>query len=117
MLECLKITSSTSGNVILEDQVIQARTLVSEGSSLTDAFKGVGQFPFMFVQLMGVGEATGTLDEMLSKLADFYDDEVESSVATMLSVLEPLLLICVGGMVGLIVISMYLPIFSLMQQF
>ncbi|MCJ7579786.1 MAG: type II secretion system F family protein [Candidatus Aminicenantes bacterium] len=116
MLECLKITSSTAGNVILEEQVIQARTLVSEGSSLTDAFKGVGQFPFMFVQLMGVGEATGTLDEMLAKLADFYDDEVETSVATMLSVLEPLLLICVGGMVGLIVISMYLPIFSLMQQ-
>ena len=116
MLECLKITSSTSGNVILEDQVIQARTLVSEGSSLTDAFKGVGQFPFMFVQLMGVGEATGTLDEMLSKLADFYDDEVESAVATMLSVLEPLLLVFVGGMVGMIVISMYLPIFSLMQQ-
>lgn len=116
MLECLKITSSTSGNVILEDQVVQARTMVSEGSSLTDAFKGVGQFPFMFVQLMGVGEATGTLDEMLAKLADFYDDEVEGSVATMLSVLEPLLLVFVGGMVGLIVISMYLPIFSLMQQ-
>lgn len=116
MLECLKITSSTSGNVILEDQVVQARTLVSEGSSLTDAFKGVGQFPFMFVQLLGVGEATGTLDDMLAKLADFYDDEVEGSVATMLSVLEPLLLMFVGGMVGLIVISMYLPIFSLMQQ-
>ncbi len=116
MLECLQITASTSGNAILEEQVIQARTLVSEGSSLTDAFKTVGQFPFMFVQLMGVGEATGTLDEMLAKLADFYDDEVEGSVATMLSVLEPLLLMFVGGMVGLIVISMYLPIFSLMQQ-
>ncbi len=116
MLECLKITSSTSGNVILEDQVIQAKTLVAEGSSLTDAFKGVGKFPFMFVQLMGVGEATGTLDEMLAKLADFYDDEVEASVATMLSVLEPMLLVFVGGMVGLIVIAMYLPIFALMQQ-
>ncbi len=116
MLECLKITSSTSGNVILEDQVIQARVLVTEGSSLTDAFKGVGKFPFMFVQLMGVGEATGTLDEMLAKLADFYDDEVESAVSTMLSVLEPMLLVFVGGMVGLIVIAMYLPIFSLMQQ-
>lgn len=116
MLECLKITSTTSGNVILEDQIIQARTLVSEGSSLTNAFKEAGHFPFMFIQLMGVGEATGTLDEMLAKLADFYDDEVEASVSTMLSVLEPLLLIVVGGMVGTIVISMYLPIFSLMQQ-
>ncbi|MEE8377545.1 MAG: type II secretion system F family protein [Candidatus Aminicenantaceae bacterium] len=116
MLECLKITSSTAGNIILEEQVLKARTMVSEGSSLTDAFKGTGQFPFMFVQLMGVGEATGKLDEMLAKLADFYDDEVETSVATMLSVLEPLLLVFVGGMVGLIVISMYLPIFSIMQQ-
>lgn len=116
MLECLKITSSTSGNIILEEQVVKAKTMVSEGSSLTDAFKAVGQFPFMFVQLMGVGEATGKLDEMLAKLADFYDDEVETSVATMLSVLEPLLLVFVGGMVGLIVISMYLPIFSIMKQ-
>lgn len=116
MLECLKITSSTAGNIILEEQVLKARTMVSEGSSLTDAFKGTGQFPFMFVQLMGVGEATGKLDEMLAKLADFYDDEVETSVATMLSVLEPLLLVFVGGMVGLIVISMYLPIFSIMKQ-
>ncbi|MGD2294504.1 MAG: type II secretion system F family protein [Candidatus Aminicenantes bacterium] len=116
MLECLKITSSTSGNIILENQIIQARTLVSEGSSLTEAFKGVGRFPYMFIQLMGVGEATGTLDEMLTKLADFYDDDVEASVSTMLSVLEPLLLVVVGGMVGLIVVSMYLPIFSLMQQ-
>ena len=116
MLECLKITSSTAGNIILEEKVIKARTMVSEGSSLTDAFKGTGQFPFMFVQLMGVGEATGKLDEMLAKLADFYDDEVETSVATMLSVLEPLLLVFVGGMVGLIVISMYLPIFKIMEQ-
>ena len=116
MLECLKITSSTSGNIILEEQVVKAKTMVSEGSSLTDAFKEAGQFPFMFVQLMGVGEATGKLDEMLAKLADFYDDEVETSVATMLSVLEPLLLVFVGGMVGLIVISMYLPIFSIMKQ-
>lgn len=116
MLECLKITSSTAGNIILEEQILKARTMVSEGSSLTDAFKGTGQFPVMFVQLMGVGEATGKLDEMLAKLADFYDDEVETSVATMLSVLEPLLLVFVGGMVGLIVISMYLPIFSIMKQ-
>ncbi len=116
MLECLKITSSTSGNIILEEQVLKAKTMVSEGSTLTDAFKETGQFPFMFVQLMGVGEATGKLDEMLAKLADFYDDEVETSVATMLSVLEPLLLVFVGGMVGLIVISMYLPIFSIMKQ-
>ena len=70
----------------------------------------------MMVQMVGVGEATGTLDEMLTKLADFYDEEVEASVAALLSVLEPILLIFVGGLVGMIVVSMYLPIFSLMGE-
>lgn len=117
MLESLKITSSTAGNVIIEEGIMGSRKMVSEGTSLTDAFKESGQFPFMMIQMVGVGEATGTLDEMLGKLADFYDDEVEASVASLLSVLEPVLLILVGGMVGTLVVSMYLPIFSLMQQF
>jgi len=116
MLESLKITSTTSGNVIIEERIMHSRSLVAEGTSLTDAFKEVGGFPFMLIQMMGVGEATGTLDEMLTKLADFYDEEVEASVANLLSVLEPILLIFVGGLVGTIVVSMYLPIFSLIQQ-
>jgi len=116
MLECIKITSTTSGNVIMEEQLMKARTLISEGSSMTDAFIASGKFPFMFTQLVRVGETTGTLDDMLTRLADFYDEEVEAAVATLLSILEPILLIVVGGMVGLIVVSMYLPIFSLMQQ-
>jgi len=116
MLESLKITSTTSGNVIIEDKIMTSRSLVAEGTSLTDAFKEVGGFPFMLIQMIGVGEATGTLDEMLTKLADFYDEEVEATVANLLSVLEPILLIVVGGMVGMIVVSMYLPIFSLIQQ-
>ncbi len=117
MLESLKITSSTAGNVIIEEGIMGSRKMVSEGTSLTDAFKESGQFPFMMIQMVGVGEATGTLDEMLGKLADFYDEEVEASVASLLSILEPVLLILVGGMVGTLVVSMYLPIFSLMQQF
>lgn len=116
MLESLKITSTTSGNVVVENYVMQSRTLVAEGSSLTDALREGGQFPFMFIQMVGVGEATGTLDEMLSKLADFYDDEVESTTAALLSIMEPVLLIFVGGMVGTIIISMYLPIFSLLGK-
>ncbi|MBN1222186.1 MAG: type II secretion system F family protein [Candidatus Aminicenantes bacterium] len=116
MLESLKITSSTAGNVIIENQIMEARSLVAEGTSLTDAFKEAGKFPFMLLQMLGVGEATGTLDEMLTKLADFYDEEVEATVANLLAVLEPVLLIFVGGMVGTIVVSMYLPIFSLIQQ-
>jgi len=117
MLESLKITSSTASNVIIENYIMEARKMVAEGTSLTDAFKETGQFPFMLTQMVGVGEATGTMDEMLTKLADFYDEEVEASVASLLSVMEPVLLIVVGIMVGGLVISMYLPIFSLMQQF
>jgi type IV pilus assembly protein PilC len=117
MLESLKITSSTSGNVIIEDFIMQARSMVAEGTSLRDALREKGRFPFMMIQMVGVGEATGTLDEMLSKLADFYDEEVEYSVANLLSILEPILLIVVGLIVGSIVISMYLPIFDLMSKF
>jgi len=117
MLESLKITSSTSGNVIIESFIMQARSMVAEGTSLKDALKEKGRFPFMMIQMVGVGEATGTLDEMLTKLADFYDEEVEYSVANLLSILEPILLIFVGLIVGSIVISMYLPIFDLMNKF
>ncbi len=117
MLEALRITSTTAGNIILESAVMNARQSVSEGKSLTDAFKETGHFPFMLTQMVSVGEATGTLDEMLSKLADFYDEEVDAQVSALLSIMEPILLIFVGGMVGSLVISMYLPIFSLMQQF
>ena len=117
MLEALRITSTTAGNIILESAVMNARQNVSEGKSLTDAFKETGHFPFMLTQMVSVGEATGTLDEMLTKLADFYDEEVDASVSALLSIMEPILLIFVGGMVGSLVISMYLPIFSLMQQF
>jgi type IV pilus assembly protein PilC len=117
MLESLKITSSTSGNVIIEEHIMQARSMVAEGTSLREALKEKGRFPFMMIQMVGVGEATGTLDEMLTKLANFYDEEVETSVASLLSILEPILLIFVGCLVGSIVVSMYLPIFDLMNKF
>jgi type IV pilus assembly protein PilC len=117
ILESLKITSSTAGNKIIEEGVVEARRSVAEGKNFTDSLKESGQFPFMVTQMVSVGEATGTLDEMLLKIANFYDDEVETSVASLLSLLEPVLLIVVGGIIGSIVISMYLPIFSLMQQF
>ncbi len=117
MLESLRITSTTANNVLLEAAMMESRQKVAEGLSLTDALRQTGHFPFMLTQMVSVGEATGTLDEMLTKLADFYDEEVDASVASLLSVMEPVLLIVVGGMVGTLVISMYLPIFSLMQQF
>jgi type IV pilus assembly protein PilC len=117
MLEALKITSTTAGNVVIEKQVLDARKLVSEGKTLNESFKLSGTFPTMMLQMINVGEATGTLDEMLSKLAAFYDEEVDNAVSSLLSVLEPIMMIFVGGIVGGLVISMYLPIFSLMQQF
>jgi len=119
MLESLRIASTTTGNVIIERQIMHARQLVSEGKSLNDALKeaGHGQFPAMMVQMVNVGESTGTLDEMLAKLANFFDDEVNDSVSALLSALEPLVLIFVGGIVGTLVISMYLPLFNLIQKF
>jgi len=117
MLEALKITSTTAGNVVIESQIVEARKLVSEGKTMNESFKQAGSFPTMMLQMINVGEATGTLDEMLSKLANFYDEEVDVAVASLLSILEPVMLIFIGGLVGGLVISMYLPIFSLMQQF
>jgi type IV pilus assembly protein PilC len=115
MLEALKITSTTAGNVIIEKEITEARKLVSEGKTLNESFKQAGKFPTMMLQMINVGEATGTLDEMLSKLAAFYDEEVDNAVASLLSVLEPIMMVFVGGMVGGLVVSMYLPIFSLMK--
>lgn len=117
MLEALKITSTTSGNVIIEAEIMEARKLVSEGKTMSESFKQAGRFPTMMLQMINVGEATGTLDEMLNKLANFYDEEVDNAVASLLSIIEPIMLIGVGGIVGGLVVSMYLPIFNLMQQF
>lgn len=117
MLESLQITATTAGNVVLEKAVLDARKMVAEGRTLNESLAETGQFPFMLTQMVSVGEATGTLDEMLAKLADFFDEEVDTAVAALLSVLEPLLIIFVGIMVGTLIISMYLPIFSLMSQF
>ena len=117
MLEALKITSTTAGNVVIEKEIIDARKYVSEGKTMAESFKMSGKFPTMMLQMINVGEATGTLDEMLSKLAAFYDEEVDVTVASLLSILEPIMLIFIGGLVGGLVVSMYLPIFSLMKAF
>jgi type IV pilus assembly protein PilC len=117
MLEALKITSTTAGNVVIEKEIIDARKLVSEGKTMAESFKISGRFPTMMLQMINVGEATGTLDEMLNKLAIFYDEEVDTAVSALLSILEPLMMIFVGGIVGGLVISMYLPIFGLMKAF
>jgi len=116
MLEALKITSSTAGNDLLQKSVMDVRRQVTEGKSLTDSFKSTGRFPFMMTQMVNVGEATGTLDRMLGKMADFYDDEVDNTVSALLSIMEPVMMVFVGGIVGTLILSMYLPIFNLMAQ-
>jgi hypothetical protein len=98
-------------------QILEARRLVSEGKSLTESLKEAGRFPLMMTQMINVGEATGSLDDMLAKLANFYDEEVEAAVNALLSILEPVMLIFVGGIVGTLIISMYLPIFSMLAEF
>ncbi|MCP2605078.1 type II secretion system F family protein [Candidatus Aminicenantes bacterium AH-873-B07] len=116
MLDSLEITSKTTGNAIIEDSVMHARQRVSEGKTLADSLKETKQFPPMVIQMINVGEHTGTLDNMLSKIADFYEEEVEVTISALLSLMEPILILILGGIIGFIVVSMYLPIFSLLHQ-
>lgn len=113
ILEGLNITAKTAGNKIIEKAVLDVRQGVSEGKTIADPLAHSKVFPPMVTQMIAVGESTGALDSMLSKIADFYDDEVDNAVANLTSMIEPLLMIFLGGTVGFIVVAMYLPIFKL----
>ncbi len=113
ILEGLRITATTAGNKVVEKAVLQCRTSVTEGKTLAEPLKGSGVFPPMVTQMISVGEQTGSLDAMLSKIADFYDDEVDTAVNTLTSLLEPMMIVFLGGAVGGLVVAMYLPIFKL----
>ena len=113
ILEALRITASTSGNTVVERAVRQCRVSVTEGKTLAEPLKMSGVFPSMVTQMVSVGEQTGALDAMLSKIADFYDDEVDTAVATLTALLEPIMIVILGGIVGGLVVAMYLPIFKL----
>ncbi|HSF16732.1 MAG TPA: type II secretion system F family protein [Vicinamibacteria bacterium] len=116
ILDGLEITARTSGNAIVEDAIMATRKSVEGGQSLAAPLKHTDVFPPMVVQMISVGEQTGALDTMLSKIADFYEDEVDTAIANLMTLLEPILILFLGIVVGGIVISMYLPIFSLIQQ-
>jgi type IV pilus assembly protein PilC len=116
ILDGLDITARTAGNVIVEDAIQNTRRSIERGETIAAPLKQTGVFPPMVVQMIGVGEATGALDTMLSKIADFYEDEVDSAVAGMLTLLEPIMIAFLGIVVGGIVIAMYLPIFGLISQ-
>ena len=113
ILEGLNIVSKTSGNVVVEDALQRTRQSISEGRSIAEPLSETGIFPPMVVQMISVGEATGALDSMLNKIADFYDDEVDAAVEAMTSLLEPVMMVFLGGIVGGMIIAMYLPIFKM----
>ncbi len=113
IMDGLDITSRTAGNVIIERAIKSVRTAISEGQSMAEPLAQSGIFPGMVVQMISVGEATGAMDQMLSKIADFYDEEVDAAVDTLTSALEPMLMVFLGGIIGFVVVAMYLPIFKL----
>jgi len=113
ILEGLLIVSRTAGNKVVEEAILTTRQSVSEGKTLADPLGKAKVFPTMVVSMISVGEATGALDNMLNKIADFYDDEVDSAVAALTSMLEPMLMIFLGITVGFVIVAMYMPIFQM----
>jgi type IV pilus assembly protein PilC len=113
ILDSLNIVAKTAGNKIVEDAIFKARSSISEGETIAEPLSRAQVFPPMVTQMISVGESTGSLDTMLSKIADFYEEEVDVTVATLTSLLEPFLMIFLGGTIGTIVIAMYLPIFNM----
>jgi type IV pilus assembly protein PilC len=113
ILDALDVTAKTAGNRTIEDAIYFVRGKIAEGKNIAGPLLETGVFPSMVVQMIGVGEATGAMDTMLNKIADFYDDEVDTAVAGLTAAIEPLMMVFLGGVVGGFLIAMYLPIFSL----
>jgi len=115
ILEALEITAKTSGNLVVEEAIMKARAAIREGENITGPLKDAGIFPVMIIQMVSVGEETGTIDDMLIRCADFYDDEVDTAVGGLTSMLEPLIMAFLGVVIGGIVIAMFLPMFSMSE--
>jgi type IV pilus assembly protein PilC len=116
ILDGLDITAKTSGNAIIESAINQVRAKIERGETIAQPLRATGVFPPMVAQMIGAGESTGALDTMLAKIADFYEEEVDVAIAGLLTILEPALICVLGVIVGGIVISMYLPLFDLINQ-
>ncbi len=116
ILEGLAITARTSGNAVLEQALMKVRRAIEEGRTIVDPLKECGVFPNMVSQMIGVGEATGAMDAMLQKIADFYEDEVDAATKDLLAMLEPIIIGILGVAVGGIVISLYMPLFSMIAK-
>jgi type IV pilus assembly protein PilC len=115
ILEGLEITARTAGNRVIHDAVMESRASIAGGETISDPLKRAGVFPPMVVQMINVGEQTGGLDEMLTKIADFYDEEVDQAVEALLSAMEPIMIVFLGGIVGGMIVAMYLPIFDMIS--
>ena len=113
ILEGMEITARTAGNLVIQNAIMKSREAVEQGRNIAGPLAETKVFPPMVIQMVGVGEATGALDAMLSKVADFYEDEVDNAVAAMTSMMEPLIIALLGGIIGFIVVAMYMPIFNL----
>lgn len=113
ILDALDVTAKTAGNRTIESAIYHVRTKISEGKNISGPLADTKVFPPMVVQMIGVGEATGAMDQMLSKIADFYDDEVDTAVGSLTAAIEPLMMVFLGGVVGGFLIAMYLPIFTI----
>ena len=116
ILDCLEITASTAGNAVVEEAIMNVKKAIEEGRTIVDPLKASGVFPNMVVSMIGVGEQAGALETMLTKIADFYEEEVDASVGDLMTAMEPMMIVVLGVTVGGIVISMYLPIFTLVGQ-
>jgi type IV pilus assembly protein PilC len=115
ILDGLEITARTAGNRVVHDALMQSRRSIAGGATIAEPLRASGAFPPMVVQMINVGEQTGGLEEMLSKIADFYDDEVDSAVGALTSILEPVMIVVMGTIIGGLVVAMYLPMFDLIQ--
>jgi type IV pilus assembly protein PilC len=115
ILEGLEITAKTAGNRVIHDAVMGSRASIAGGETISGPLKESGVFPPMVVQMINVGEQTGGLDEMLSKIADFYDEEVDAAVEVLLKAMEPIMIVVLGVVVGGMIVAMYLPIFDMIN--
>jgi type IV pilus assembly protein PilC len=116
ILEALEITARTAGNAVVEDAIMETRKSIEQGKTISEPLKSTKVFPSMVVQMVAVGEQTGALETMLNKIADFYEDEVDEATANLLAMLEPIMICFLGVVIGGIVISMYMPMFDLINK-
>ncbi len=115
ILDGLNITAKTAGNMVIQDAILKTRASISEGETISSPLRESNVFPPMVVQMIAIGEETGALDDMLGKIADFYEEEVDTAVEGLTSIIEPVMIVFMGGIVGTMVIAMYLPIFKMVS--